>query len=161
MIQSWKTKSIIFWFITVLWISIILYLSSQNGEETARMSSGFAEKLAEILYQQPSVEQVNNVHGALRKVAHISLFFILGVLSYFASGSTFRAKDLQRKLLAVVVAVMITSAYGFFDEWHKQFIAGRHFDIEETILNMFCGLAGIGIAMAVMCFQEHRRKQIK
>lgn len=157
--QSWKTKSIIFWLITILWISIILYLSSQNGEETARMSSRLAKKLAEFLYHQPSAEQINTVHGAFRKMAHISLFFVLGVLSYVASRSTFRIKNLERKWMAAVMALTITSAYGFYDEWHKQFIVGRHFDIGETVLNICCGLAGVGIVMAVMDFKRSRSRR--
>lgn len=152
--QSGKMKAVIFWCITVLWIGMILYLSSQNGEQTARTSLGLAEQIAKMIYQAPSPEQVNIVHGALRKLAHVTLFFVLGILSYTASRITFRVWNLERKRMAVLIAVTITSAYGFLDEWHKQFIVGRHFDIGETMLNIVCGLAGVGVVLAMVKWKK-------
>lgn len=43
----------------------------------------------------------------------------------------------------MLAAFVIAAGYGYFDEWHKQFIVGRHFQIEEAELNIISGCIGI------------------
>lgn len=135
--------------VTILWIIGIFTLSSQDGEQTAKASGGMAQTTAALLYKQPTEQQVDQVHVVLRKVAHIGLFFILGLLSYAAAANTLGRKRPNKRWPSLILALALTSLYGFFDEWHKQFIAGRHFDIGETILNIVCGLVGVLVAFAV------------
>lgn len=125
----------------------IFLLSSQDGEQTARASGGLAQTISGILYRQPTEQQIGQVHVVLRKSAHIGLFFILGVLSYAAANTLGRIRP-NKRWLSLVLALALTSLYGFFDEWHKQFIAGRHFDTGETILNIACGILGVLLAFA-------------
>ena len=54
---------------------------------------------------------------------------------------------------------MLTSACGFFDEWHKQFIAGRHFDADETLLNIACGILGVLLAFAASLWMLRRKNR--
>ena len=138
-----KLKSMILWTITIVWMLLIFFFSSQNGEQTAKTSGDIAQKTAEIIYVEPSEEQVQNVHLNIRTLAHIMLFSGLGILMFASISSTFAGK----KQVIFLSAAILTSAYGFFDEWHKQFITGRHFDVEETILNICCGIAGAAAAM--------------
>lgn len=140
---------LLLWLTTLLWMLAIFLLSSQDGEQTAKASGGMAQTTAELLYQQPTEQQVDQVHVVLRKVAHIGLFFILGLLSYAAAANTLGRKRPNKRWPSLILALALTSLYGFFDEWHKQFIAGRHFDIGETILNIVCGLVGVLVAFAV------------
>lgn len=142
-----KRIPLILWLLTILWITFIFTLSSQTGPQTAQTSGGIAEDVAEIIYQQPTEQQVNQVHFNIRKMAHVGLFFVLGALSFSASATTFGWKK-KRKYLPVAVASVITLSYGFFDEWHKQFIGGRHFQLDEAVLNMVSGVIGIVFMLA-------------
>lgn len=118
-----KPKSIplTLWLLTILWLIFIFALSSQNGAKTAKTSGGIAEDVADIIYQKPTEPQVDKVHFNIRKLAHVGLFFVLGVLSFSASATTF-GWNKKRKYIAMATASVINLSYGFFDEWHKQFI---------------------------------------
>ena len=58
-----------------------------------------------------------------------------------------------------MLAMALTSACGFFDEWHKQFIDGRHFDAGETLLNMACGILGVLLAFAAGLWMLQRKNK--
>lgn len=144
-----KPTSSILWLLTILWICFIFTLSSQNGPQTAQTSGGIAKNVAEIIYQLPTEPQVNKVHFNIRELAHVGLFFVLGVLSFSASATTFGWKN-KRKYLSIAVASVITLSYGFFDEWQKKFIDGRHFHFDEAVLNMVSGVVGVGVTVAAV-----------
>lgn len=149
-----KKIAVVLWCLVVLWIGLIFSLSSQNGEQTAKTSSGIAEKMATVIYQQPTNHQVDWVHLNIRKLAHVSLFLSLGLLTGLAGKMTFNYKQGILKRVAIVIPVVIISVYGFFDEWHKQFIDGRHFELPEVMLNIFCGL--IGIMIVAFCGKRQK-----
>ncbi|MGX8833552.1 VanZ family protein [Amedibacillus sp. YH-ame6] len=141
-----KQISITFWIITILWLIFIFALSSQNGTQTSQTSSGIAKDVAEFVYSQPTESQVNSMHMNIRELAHIGFFFILGVLSFLSSIYTFGKKNYKVLAFALIIPV----CYGYFDEWHKQFIDGRHFQLEEAVLNIVSGV--IGVVVAIMIF---------
>lgn len=131
------------WIITILWGGIIFYLSSQNGVQTTETSSWIAEKLAEFIYDNPTWEQFNQLHMVIRRTAHICLFFGLGLLLYISARLSFGIKN-------IIVSLLVVAVCGLFDEWHKQFISGRHFDKEEVVLNICCGIVGIVLGKIFM-----------
>lgn len=145
--------------ITLLWMLAIFLLSSQDGEQTARASGGLAQTIAGILYHQPTEQQIGQVHVVLRKSAHIGLFFILGVLSYAAAANTLGRLRPNKRWPSLVLALALTSLYGFFDEWHKQFIGGRHFDTGETLLNIACGILGVLLAFEAGLWMLRRKNR--
>lgn len=108
-----KLISLTLWFLTILWILLIFTLSSQNGPQTAQTSGGIAQDVADIIYQKPTEPQIHKVHFNIRKSAHVGLFFVLGVLSFSASATTFVWKN-KRKYIAMATASIITLSYGFF-----------------------------------------------
>ena len=76
-----------------------------NGDQTAETSSGIAEKVAKIIYTQPTIKQVNQVHTCIRTLAHIGLFFVLGVLSYSAILTTIGRATTSKRLLGIFMCV--------------------------------------------------------
>lgn len=144
------------WILALCWMGLIFFLSSQNGGQTAKTSSGLAEKAAEVIYTQPTIQQISRVHVDLRKAAHIGLFFALGMLIYAAVKATFSFLNKKNVWLPGVIAAVLTSSCGFFDEWNKQFIAGRHFNTGETLLNVFCGIIGMALTAAILFLYARR-----
>ncbi len=140
---------IVFVVITICYAGVIFFLSSQNGAETAALSRGVSYNIAKLIYgeSEPTDIQINNVHRILRKSAHIVLFLVLGILVTISMVTIL----VKSPWLAYVSSFIIVSSCAFFDEWHKLFIDGRHFDIGESILNGVCGLAGV-IIVAVIYF---------
>lgn len=126
------------------WLLLIFFLSSQDGTQTTNLSMFWAEKAADIFYSNPTLAEIQSVHIHIRKIAHIVLFAGLGMLTYMliAQGTCCKVKK-GRIWISAVVALAFVACCGFFDEWHKQFVAGRHFQIEEAALNVWSGIVGI------------------
>lgn len=148
-----KSVSYLLWLLTIIWMILIFNLSAQNGTQTAQTSSNIAQKTAEIIYRQPTEIQVNQIHLIIRKLAHVGLFFILGVLLFSAS-VTFFGMEKKRKYMSIAIALAVTTCYGFLDEWQKQFIDGRHFHLDEAAINMLSGVGGVGAAIAVVVIRK-------
>ncbi len=67
---------------SVVWMSIIFYLSHQPASESAETSGGILTFLLGIIPISP--EYVAVLHTLLRKSAHFMAYLILGLLVYFA-----------------------------------------------------------------------------
>lgn len=154
--------TIVLWGGLVAWLGVIYYLSSQNGEQTAQTSLALTHKLAAFVFENPTDAQLADFHMILRKFAHLFLFFLLGSLTTWVSAVTFPKGKGILSGYYVLISMGMTLAAGYFDEWHKQFIAGRHFDFAETMLNLKAGACGVIFAMVVilvckgvrMCMEE-------
>lgn len=159
MVKFFRNKKFyIFGIITLLWMLLIYVLSSQNGEQTAKLSLCISEFISRFCGDGTDAA-VAQMHMEIRKLAHIGLFFGLGVISYLlVYYGGFSDKLSWRHCFSVLVAFVITSGYGYFDEWHKQFIEGRHFQVEEATLNIVSGCVGIMIVWGMQSlWQSYKR----
>lgn len=141
-----KKQGIFFLGATLFFIGFILFLSSQNGEETAAVSAGIAGKLAEFIYKTPSESQIYGVHMIIRKSAHVVLFGILGILLSFTTHFLINGGFCLKNMINAAVIVF----FSVFDEWHKLFVDGRHFDLGESALNIISGVACALIAALIL-----------
>ncbi len=113
-------KSITFWWSAVIfWFLVIYFFSSQPS-----LKSDF----------QPFWDLI------LRKIAHMSEFFVLAYLFYNA----YRSLGVK-KGRAILLAFIFSLIYAFFDEWHQSLVVGR----TQSIVDV--GIDGIGsLAFAVL-----------
>lgn len=72
--------------------------------------------------------QVPGPAGVDLSPIHIPEFFILSYLIY-------RALEGNDKTKAIILAILLTTAYGLFDEIHQIFVPGRDFSIFDIIFN--------------------------
>lgn len=96
-----KNKIILWWLVTILWMSFIFYLSSIPD-----LASGL-----EVLYDT-----------ILRKLAHASEYAVLSGLFFKSLKSSFHGLNLSQLL---AVSFILTVLYSISDEWHQSFISGR------------------------------------
>lgn len=132
------------------WVGLIYYFSAQDGIKTADTSMKIARQAAEVIYEHPTREQIESVHVNVRKAAHIFLFLVLGML--VALLSLFLSRFWQQPWIHVLIffiGIGAIAAIGWLDEWHKQFIEGRHYQMTEAILNIVSGLAGGGLVWMI------------
>lgn len=148
--MKYKILSIVFFLLTVFCLFYINEFSTETGVETAITSDNIAEYLANIFTQNPTSAQIDIIENAIRLCAHFTLFFILGQLSILTNLTFFIGMDYKYKIISSVFVVVLVSLCGFLDEWRKQFIDGRHFDLGEAYINIFSGIAGILIGISIM-----------
>lgn len=122
---------------------LIFFLSSQDGEQTVKLSLAISEFLSRF-GGGGTEEAAAQTHMEIRKLAHIVLFFGLGAIFYLLVFYGVLPEAMRWKRgISMLAAFVIAAGYGYFDEWHKQFIVGRHFQIEEAELNIISGCIGI------------------
>ena len=112
-----------------------------------------AEKISKALYTSPTQEQVDKVHHEVRKAAHVILFFVFGILVSLTGTYIFGlcSKPWTAALVLAAGFVLIVGA-GWLDEWHKQFIEGRHYQFGEAVINIVSGLAGRAVVVIIRNF---------
>ena len=80
------------------------------------------------------------------KLAHITVFFVLGVLIFRAFH---RKEELEVfRWKRVFLAVAIVMMYGISDELHQGFVPGRTLDVFDMLADVIGGLLAAGVLFA-------------
>ena len=126
--------------VTFVWICIIFSFSLQPAEDSSQLSSGLGAWLMEHvlsrMFDTLTTEQLDFFHYFIRKCAHFTEFFILGVLMY----STLKKWSVVRRgriglLLCMLVATM--------DETLQLFVEGRSGQVTDMLLDSSGSFSGI------------------
>lgn len=134
----------ILWSIAVM--TAIFLFSAQSGETSGALSGGLLQMLLNWLRISSSAEQVELFHLLLRKLAHFSIYAMLGV-GVMGTALTFQGKEWMKFLLAL----LICAGYAATDEFHQLFVGARCGSPLDVLLDS-CGAAcGFGVTMAVWC----------
>lgn len=112
---------------TILWLILMTCLSHQTGDGTAETGKW-------IMGLLKGVDE-----AFLRTVAHIGCFLILTILLL----TTLRLAGVP-VLPGVIGAVL----WAWGDEWTKQFISGRHYELIDTAKNII----GVGVGCLILLF---------
>ena len=103
----------------IIWLILLLVLSSQNGPQTAATSLPMAEWIQQHFFPQDSVD---GVHMYLRKWAHFIVYFIESGLLVLAM------KNVMKAWKAACAVFGLCTILAIADEAHKVLIVGRHCD---------------------------------
>lgn len=117
----------------------IFFFSAQPVQDSDSLSKGIGRKLLEwfpSLHEKVTLSELNHY---LRKLAHFTIYFALGVCLTVAAGR-------QKRLPPVVVSILIGTVFAASDEIHQIFSDGRGPMVRDVILDS-CGLAA-GSALA-------------
>ena len=118
------------WFPPILYMAVIFYVSAQSN---------------------PMPELTARVSDKLLHLAEYAVLGVLWVRALAGDGVALRA--------AVVVSVVLTSAYGATDEYHQSMVPGRHPDIADWIIDTLG--ASIGAAAYVAASRPGRSKEMR
>ena len=136
------------WTAVIIWVFVAGYLSFQGGESTTKLSYGIAGRIAELAETIGWRVPMEKLHFHLRTMAHVIVFFILGVL--FSYAMNLSAEFLKRTgWRSVIISLSVCSLLAVASEFFKIWIDGRHFDADETILNVMGTWSGTGIVYLV------------
>ena len=115
-----KTSSpIVAWVPVVLWMMLIFFLSAQSATESAGLSTKITQVFLGFINQVVPVfgsgaMDYSYLNHVVRKLAHFSLYMVLGILS---------ARALQKNGMTgwkpLMVAVLICVMYAVTDELHQ------------------------------------------
>lgn len=145
MTKKQKQFTFIAFFLLFIMFCILFYFSAQDGNESSTLSSGVALMIIKTFvsdFETISIERqtflLEAFSAIVRKLAHFSIFFIIGVLSFFA---TYMLK--LKKKYKFLIMFMICSFYAVFDECHQHFIPDRTASRTDVLIDLSGSLFGI------------------
>ena len=133
--------------LTAFVLSSIVYFSSRDGGQTASESLGLTDHIANFIYRNGySPEQYHRIHMAIRVFAHISLYSALGAVSGLWAQYAARRFPIKRSF---IIALASCALIGFSDEWLKQYVPGRHFDMRDVATNIASAAVGLSAVLGL------------
>ena len=135
----------------LVWMAVIFLLSSEGHD----ISSGRSDTVVYALQSAGITWQEDLLTFLVRKSAHITAYFILGVLTY----NVIRLHRLSTRWhIAISIAVVVL--YAISDELHQLFVPGRSGEVRDVIIDSTAGICGILIAHYI--YSKHiLRKSLK
>lgn len=146
-----KLNKFIRWIPVIVWMTVIFLFSAQNADNSSQTSSLPAEILARLF--NPDFEQCSEAYKNMlldrcqfivRKLAHFSVYTVLGMLTYNA----FRGYEKLSLRLNLLFSALLCLLYAISDEFHQSFVPGRSCQLRDVLID-FSG-AVFGIALAVL-----------
>lgn len=149
---------------TMIWCMVIFSFSAENAEQSSATSAQVIEGICEVTVsgydQLAPIEQQQIVSGMqfeIRKLAHFSLYLILGMLSLMT------VKRLQKPAfmtkLPTVTAVVFCALYAGSDEFHQLFSDGRAAQITDVLIDTAGAATGCAILSAVAALYRYIKKR--
>ena len=140
-----KKTRIIFFVLTVATFITIFIFSNQNGEESGETSRGFTKMIIETfpitknLDEGKKVELIENAQTVVRKLAHFSIYTVLGI-NLMGFINTYDKLKLKDKIL---ITILVGIIYAISDEFHQMFLGGRTPAIGDVCIDSFGVLFGL------------------
>jgi VanZ family protein len=107
------------WIPVALWILAIFTFSTDSF--SAQKTSGFILSTLRFLFPSLSDDELHFWHIVCRKAAHVTEYFVLGLLSWraFRGGSSLVGGSVPFAVATLVLAVAL------IDEFHQSFVSSR------------------------------------
>ena len=146
----------------ILQMWIIFGFSNQNGEKSGSISRKITEAVTKNISSIQNLEKnekeevLRKIEHIIRKVAHFSLYTIIGIL-LMSLMSTYKIKQRKRVLISGSIGLL----YAVSDEIHQSFIPGRGPQIGDVGID-FCGvMVGMCIVLVSISFYTNKRARRK
>ena len=111
---------------------LIVCFSSQHSMESNNLSKGIAGRILTLLQEVLPDLTLDELNLFLRKLAHFTLYFILGCSLTGVFGR-------QRRVPPVLAAILAGACFAASDELHQMFSDGRSASAWDVLLDT-CGV---------------------
>ena len=132
-------KTIKSWLAVLIWMGIIFSFSCQNDTQSGGLSEEIMLFLARLIHRLAPGASLNLdiLHLIVRKTAHFTIYFILGILV----ANALHPSSKQKWLIAFAACVL----YALSDELHQLFVPGRVFSLTDVGIDSLGSLLGLGV----------------
>jgi VanZ family protein len=139
-----------YWLPALAWACLISILSTDtfSSEHTSR----FIIPALHWLFPHAGAETLELLHAVIRKSAHLTEYFILGLLLYRA----LRGNDRGWKLKWALSAIVIAATYASLDEFHQSFVPSRTASPWDALIDT----VGASIAQIVVKLLNLKKRNI-
>lgn len=137
------------WLLVFIWMVLIFYLSSQNGETSGNLSFTVLGYLINLNLLPASVVPI--LSFLIRKAAHMCEYAVLAFL-FFNVLKEYNCKDKNKFLFSFLFAIV----YACSDEFHQTFVNGRAGQITDVLIDSLG--AFFGLLLYVWFYKWHSKK---
>ncbi len=141
-------------------MTVIFLLSHQPANESSQTSSTVIRFFAEIfisdfenLSNAEQLEIISSLQFIVRKGAHFSAYFVLGIFSFF----TFLTYRSPAFLWRSLISISVCFAFSVSDEIHQLFVPGRSGEIKDVLIDT--GGSFLAILILFLVFNSIFKKQ--
>ena len=155
MLKKFFNPKFIYSIITLLWVILIFSFSLQSGDASSQISSGFGKWLIQTILSFAKdflEENWGTVHLIIRKGAHFTEFFVLGVLMESTLHQYTHRLRAHLGGTAWLLCVLVASC----DETIQLYVGGRAGQVTDVLLDS-CG-AFVGIAMIGLLVYRRKKR---
>lgn len=141
--------------VLICMITIFLF-SSDSGDESSVKSDGIITRVSEVLVGHKLKGEERNKYidmysYFLRKTAHFTIYFILGIL-LISLVSEYTSINYKSFLIALLIAFL----YALSDEVHQLYVPGRSGQFSDVLLDSFGSLVGISVYFLIYKLRSGR-----
>jgi VanZ family protein len=114
---------------------VIFWMST--GMFSSEHTSQIIVPVLNFLYPGLSSDQINMIHGLLRKAGHVTEYFLLGILFFHA----FRSNSLHKwRLRWTIYSIIGVVLYAASDELHQTFVFSRTASLVDVGIDTVGGI---------------------
>lgn len=134
-------KKIIKLLLIVIWLLVIFLFSNQDGSTSTSLTNGILEKY--LFFVDSDI-----FFMIIRKMAHITEYFILGILVL----NFINEFKVDKK---IIISILICFILASFDEFHQLFIPDR----TGRLLDVFIDMIGASLGILILSLIKNHKKQ--
>ncbi|MCI9435156.1 MAG: VanZ family protein [Bacilli bacterium] len=157
-----KNKKIIIYILLISWMGLIFFFSHQSAIDSDKVSSGVIDKIIhtiEIISNHKltdnELELISNyLVFPIRKLAHFTLYFILGILFYNLIKSYIKNNKKR-----IIVSLLFCLLYACSDEIHQIFIPGRSGEIRDVLIDSIGSFMGIILIYVFLKRKDNKNEE--
>lgn len=145
-------KRNVFLVLSLLWMVLIFYMSSQPADESTQTSLRAGRAVCTVFvpgYRKLPEDQktglARKIDHPVRKTAHATEYAVLGILVF----QVFRKKRYRKSLLTA-------ACYAATDEFHQLFVAGRSGQITDVMIDTCGAAAGLLIVFLIRTIRQRK-----
>ena len=133
-----NTRKVKSWLPVLLWMSFIFWMST--GTFSADNTSSILFPLLRFLFSSITQDSIDWIHLGIRKLGHITEYFILGILLFRA----FRSESIKySNFRCAFSSLLLVILYASSDECHQSFVSSRTASIFDVGIDTLGGLFAI------------------
>jgi VanZ family protein len=124
------------WLQAIAWACLISILSTD--EFSSQHTSRFILPVLHWLFPRASADTLDLMHLIIRKMAHLTEYFIFSIFLFHG----LRGKDRGWQLRWAIWAVVLAGGYAALDEFHQVFVPSRHASPWDALIDTTGAAAG-------------------
>ena len=143
-------KNILAYIALILWMLVIFLMSSEIAGTSSARSDEIVRTIQSIGVSAPA----DLLTFLVRKAAHISAYFILGILLF----NLLKEYGLGVKKM-IFACIAIAMLYACTDELHQMFVPGRSGEVRDVLIDTAGAALGV-VVYAALSYRFYKKSEI-